>query len=69
MGSAAQPGQADAVAQPGQADAVAQPGHTDAEADGVPAGEQAKDAVGAEPAAVPSPGLERLRSTPTRPEE
>ena len=31
--------------------------------------EQAKDDASAEPAAVQSPGLERMRSTPTRPEE
>ena len=67
--SAAQPGQTDSVAQPGQTDSAAQPGEADSAADDVPAGEQAKDDAAAEPAAVPSAGLERMRSTPTRPEE
>jgi hypothetical protein len=71
---AAQTAQADSPAQVGQAEA-AQPGQAsrvsqaEAAADSVPAGEQAKDDASAEPAAAQSPGLERMRSTPTRPEE
>jgi len=66
---------ADAGAQAGQAGEAGQAGQAgearqaDDAADGGPAVEQAKDDASAEPAAVQSPGLERMRSTPTRPEE
>jgi hypothetical protein len=74
-----QPGQADRAP---QADGEAQPDRAppadgevqadqagQAEADGAPAGEQATDDTSAEPVAAQSPGLERMRSTPTRPED
>jgi Protein of unknown function (DUF2637) len=80
--SAGQAGQVDGAAEAAHADnaAQAEAAHADnaaqaetaqaeAGADGVPAGEQAKDDPSAEPAAAQSPGLERVRSTPTRPEE
>jgi hypothetical protein len=65
----AQEGQADREAQEGQADRAAQTGQAEAAADSVPTGEQAKDDASGEPAAAQSPGLERMRSTPTRPED
>ncbi len=55
-------GPADAGAPESQADAAVA-------ADGGPAGEQTPDGSDGEPAAAPGPGLERLRSSPTRPEE
>jgi hypothetical protein len=61
-----QPGQAQA----GQAQAVhTQPGQADAAPGDDPARGHAGDDAGGETAAAESPGLERLRSTPTRPEE
>jgi len=69
--SAAQEGEVDAAAQESQANAAPQESQADAAADSVPAGDQAKDDADAdgEPAAAQSPGLERMRSTPTPPEE
>jgi hypothetical protein len=69
-----QAGQAESAPQEDEADAVAQESaaqesQADAAADSVPAGEQAKDDADGEPAAAQSPGLERMRSTPTPPEE
>ena len=55
-------GPAGAGAPESQADAAAA-------ADGGPAGEHTPDGSDGEPAAAPGPGLERLRSSPTRPEE
>ena len=64
-GTAADNGEGD-----GPADTVEQAGgQADAAADGAPAGEDAKDDASGEPAAAQSPGLERMRSTPTRPQE
>ena len=54
----------DATAEPGK-DATAQPG----KADGGQAGKPAQDDASGEKVAAQSPGLERVRSTPTRPEE
>jgi hypothetical protein len=63
-GTAADNGEGD-----GPADTVEQAGQADAAADGAPAGEDARDDASSEPAAAQSPGLERMRSTPTRPQE
>jgi len=67
----AQAGQAQPVqAQAGQAQPVqAQAGQADAAPGDDPAGGHAGDDASGETAAAESPGLERLRSTPTRPEE
>jgi len=78
---AAEPGKADVAAQDGKADTTAQEGKDataepgkDAtaqpgKADGGQAGKPAQDDASGEKVAAQSPGLERVRSTPTRPEE
>jgi len=83
-GTEAQPGEANAAAQTGEPDTAAQAGEAataaqaseagqesqaNAAADDGPAGEDAKDDPGGEPVAARGPGLMRLRSSPTRPEE
>ena len=66
QGTAADTGEGD-----GPADAGAPESQADAAvvADGGPAGEHAPDDGDGEPAAAQGPGLERLHSSPTRPEE
>jgi Protein of unknown function (DUF2637) len=66
---AMQEGKADAVAQAGK-DATAQAGKAkEGKADGGQAGEPARDDASGEKVAAQGPGLKRVRSTPTRPEE
>ena len=71
----AQPVQADAAAQAAKPDDTAQAGEAGkapaaaAAADGGPAGDSAQDEASTEPVATQGPALERVRSTPTRPED